>query len=47
MPKPLPVGVLEAKKESEDPLKGMEQAKAYSECSRFSVQYVFATNGHL
>lgn len=47
MPKPLPVGVLEAKKESEDPLKGMQQAKGYSECSRFSVQYVFATNGHL
>lgn len=47
MPKPLPVGVLEAKKELEDPLKGMQQAKGYSECSRFSVQYVFATNGHL
>jgi len=47
MPKPLPVGVLEAKKASEDPLKGMQQAKAYSECSRFSVQYVFATNGRL
>ncbi|MDI1232211.1 MAG: hypothetical protein PSU93_13780 [Methylobacter sp.] len=47
MPKPLPVGVLEAKKQSEDPLKGMQQAKGYSECSRFSVQYVFATNGHL
>jgi type I restriction enzyme R subunit len=46
MPKPLPVGVLEAKKESEDPLKGMQQAKSYAECSRFSVQYVFATNGH-
>lgn len=46
-PKPLPVGVLEAKKESEDPLKGMQQAKGYSECSRFSVQYVFASNGHL
>jgi type I restriction enzyme R subunit len=47
MPKPLPVGVLEAKKELEDPLKGMQQAKGYSECNRFSVQYVFATNGHL
>lgn len=46
-PKPLPVGVLEAKKELEDPLKGMQQAKGYSECNRFSVQYVFATNGHL
>ncbi len=46
-PKSLPVGVLEAKRESADPLKGMEQAKGYAECSRFSVHYVFATNGHL
>ncbi|QSB02489.1 DEAD/DEAH box helicase family protein [Methylomonas sp. EFPC1] len=44
--KPLPVGVLEAKKEEADPLQGMQQAKAYAECSRFHVQYVFATNGH-
>jgi type I restriction enzyme R subunit len=47
MPKPLPVAVLEAKKESEDPLMGMEQAKGYADCQRFDVQYVFATNGHL
>ncbi len=47
MPKPLPVGVLEAKKEAEDPLKGMQQAKDYAECKRFEVKYVFATNGHL
>jgi type I restriction enzyme, R subunit len=46
MPKPLPVGVIEAKKEDEDPLKGMQQAKGYSECERFEVKYVFATNGH-
>jgi type I restriction enzyme R subunit len=46
MPKPLPVGVLEAKKESEDPLKGMQQAKGYADCQRFEVKYVFATNGH-
>lgn len=45
-PKPLPVGVIEAKAESEDPLKGMEQGKRYAECLRFAVQYVFATNGH-
>jgi hypothetical protein len=45
--KPLPVGVLEAKKENADPLQGMQQAKGYAECSRFHVQYVFATNGHL
>lgn len=46
MPRPLPVGVLEAKQESEDPLKGMEQAKDYANCERFDVKYVFATNGH-
>ncbi len=46
MPKPLPIAVLEAKKESEDPLKGMQQAKGYAECRRFEVKYVFATNGH-
>ncbi|CAM5290822.1 DEAD/DEAH box helicase family protein [Rhodanobacter lindaniclasticus] len=47
MPRPLPVAVLEAKKESEDPLKGMQQAKGYADCTRFDVQYVFASNGHL
>lgn len=46
MPKPLPVGVIEAKAESEDPLKGMQQAKGYADCTRFDVQYVFSTNGH-
>lgn len=46
MPKPMPVAVLEAKKESEDPLKGMQQAKGYADCDRFDVKYVFATNGH-
>lgn len=46
MPKPLPVGVLEARKENEDPLKGMQQAKGYADCQRFEVKYVFATNGH-
>lgn len=47
MPQPLPIGVIEAKKESDDPLKGMQQAKGYADCTRFHVQYVFATNGHL
>ena len=46
MPKPRPVGVIEAKAETEDPHKGMEQGKRYAECVRFAVQYVFATNGH-
>lgn len=47
MPKPLPVAVLEAKRSDADPLKGMEQAKGYADCTRFDVQYVFASNGHL
>src|SRR3546814_21059437 len=46
MPKALPVAVLEAKKESEGPLKGMQQAKGYANCERFDVKYVFSTNGH-
>ena len=44
MPKSLPVAVLEAKKETDDPLKGMQQAKGYID--RYDVKYVFATNGH-
>lgn len=39
--------MLEAKKETQDPLKGMQQAKGYADCQRFEVKYVFATNGHL
>ena len=44
--KPLPIAILEAKKEDEDPLKGMQQAKNYSECERFDAKYIFSTNGH-
>jgi type I restriction enzyme R subunit len=47
MSKPLPVAVLEAKREDADPLAGMQQAKGYADCQRFDVQYVFASNGHL
>lgn len=47
MPAPLPVAVLEAKRETADPLMGMQQAKGYADCQRFDVQYVFASNGHL
>jgi type I restriction enzyme R subunit len=46
MPKALPVGVIEAKAETEDVLKGMAQAQGYAECERFNVHYVFSTNGH-
>ncbi|HSL41509.1 MAG TPA: hypothetical protein VK857_14150 [Desulforhopalus sp.] len=44
MPKALPVGVLETNKETEDPLKDMQQVKGYADCRRFEVTYVFATN---
>jgi type I restriction enzyme, R subunit len=46
MPRAMPIAVLEAKKENDDPLKGMQQAKAYADCDRYDVKYVFATNGH-
>ena len=45
-PQPLIVGVIEAKAESEDPLKGMQQARRYADCTRFNVRYAFSTNGH-
>jgi type I restriction enzyme, R subunit len=46
-PKPLPIAILEAKREDEDPLKGMQQAKGYAECNRFDAKYIFSTNGSL
>lgn len=46
MPKCMPVAVLEAKREGEDPLKGMQQARGYADTLRFDVKYVFSTNGH-
>jgi type I restriction enzyme R subunit len=46
MPKPMPIAVLEAKREGEDPLKGMQQARGYADTLRFDVKYVFSTNGH-
>lgn len=46
MPRAMPIAVLEAKREDDDPLKGMQQAKAYADCERYDVKYVFATNGH-
>lgn len=44
--KPLPIAILEAKKEDEDCLKGMQQAKGYANCERFEAKFVFSTNGH-
>ena len=47
MPKAMPVAVLEAKKEADDPYRGMQQARGYAaSTSRFDVKYVFSTNGH-
>ncbi|WP_199203022.1 hypothetical protein [Paraburkholderia madseniana] len=46
MPKAMPVAVLEAKKEGDDALKGMQQARGYADTLRFDVKYVFSTNGH-
>lgn len=46
MPRAMPVAVLEAKKEADDPLKGMQQARGYADTLRFDVKYVFSTNGH-
>jgi type I restriction enzyme R subunit len=45
-PKSMPVAVLEAKKEGEDPLKGMQQARGYADTLRFDVKYLFSSNGH-
>lgn len=43
---PVAVALIEAKKESEPPEKGIEQVKLYAEAKRFNVQFVFSTNGH-
>lgn len=43
---PVAVALVEAKKESEMPGKGLEQVKLYGEAKRFNVQFVFSTNGH-
>ncbi len=45
-PSPLPIAVLEAKAETADPLKGMQQARGYAQCKRFKLGYVFSSNGH-
>ncbi len=43
---PVAVALVEAKKESEMPDKGLEQVKLYAQAKRFNVQFVFSTNGH-
>src|SRR5574341_245995 len=42
---PLPVAIIEAKKESEFPALGLQQGQDYRR--RFNVPFVFSTNGHL
>src|SRR3990170_6780242 len=42
---PLPIAMLEAKKETEFPGLGIQQAQAYRH--RFNVPFVFSSNGHL
>ena len=42
---PIPLGLLEAKRDSEPPDKGLEQAKKYARLNH--VPFVFSSNGHL
>jgi len=42
---PLPVAILEAKRESASPTMGMQQAQTYSR--KFNVPFAFSTNGHM
>ena len=45
---PVPVALIEAKKESKPPAHGIEQVKEYArKCPRFNVPFLYATNGHL
>ena len=44
---PVAVALIEAKAENLPPAYGMEQAKAYAECKRLNVSFVYSTNGHL
>ncbi|HEU0027403.1 MAG TPA: DEAD/DEAH box helicase family protein, partial [Ktedonobacterales bacterium] len=44
---PVAVALIEAKAEDLPPGHGLEQGKAYAECRRLNVPFVFASNGHL
>src|SRR3972149_8228065 len=44
---PVPVALIQAKAEQWPPTRGFEQAKAYAECKRLNVPFVYSTNGHL
>jgi type I restriction enzyme R subunit len=43
---PVAVALIEAKAAHLPPNHGLEQAKAYADCKRLNVPFVFATNGH-
>lgn len=42
---PIPVAIIEAKKEDTDPALGLQQAREYAK--RFNVPFAFSSNGHL
>jgi len=44
---PVAVALIEAKAAHLPPTHGLEQAKAYADCKRLNVQFVFSTNGYL
>ncbi len=43
---PVAVALIEAKAEDLLPTHGLEQAKAYADCKRLNVAFVFSSNGH-
>jgi len=43
---PVALALIEAKKESLPPGHGLDQAKAYAECKRLNVKFIFSSNGH-
>lgn len=43
---PLAMAIIEAKSEDKPPDHGLQQAKAYADCMRMHVPFVFSSNGH-
>lgn len=43
---PVAVALIEAKKDTHPPEHGLDQAKAYANCKRLNVPFVFSSNGH-
>ncbi len=44
---PVAIALIEAKKEELPPGHGLEQGKAYADCKRLNVPFVFSSNGHM